>query len=156
MRSAPVPAARGFTLVEILVVVMIIGILAMIAVPAYNDSMRKSRRSDAMTALAAVQQAQERWRGSHSSYSTSFEELGVAGDSPSDYYALSLTAAGEGDDALATGYIAIATAKAGTSQADDSQCAKMGVRMLGGNLGYGGGGGDATLSYAETHTCWAR
>lgn len=156
MRSAPVPAARGFTLVEILIVVMIVGILAMIAVPAYNESVRKSRRGDAMTALAAVQQAQERWRGSHASYSTSFEDLGVADDSPSDYYTLSLSAAGEGDDALATGYIAVATAKAGTSQASDSQCAKMGVRMQGGNLAYGGGGGDAALNYAETHTCWAR
>ena len=74
MRSAPVRSPRGFTLVELMITMLIIGILAAIAIPAYNDSVRKSRRSDAMTALAAVQQAQERWRGSNASYSTSFSD----------------------------------------------------------------------------------
>lgn len=147
---------RGFTLVEVLIVMVIVAVLAMIAVPTYNDSVRKSRRSDAIAALTALQQAQERWRGNNPSYTTSFEDLGLSDSSPSDYYTLSLAAPGEGENALATGYIATATAKSGTTQADDAQCGKMSLRMRGGNLAYAGAGTSGTLEYAETHPCWAR
>jgi type IV pilus assembly protein PilE len=156
MRSVPVPAPRGFTLIELMITVLVIGILAAIAVPAYNDSMRKSRRSDAMTGLAAVQQAQERWRGNNSSYSTSFSDLGVAETTPASYYTLSISAAGEGENALANGYVATAIANTGTTQADDAQCARMSVRMQGGNLAYAGCGDCSDFSYTETHACFAR
>lgn len=156
MRSAPVRAPRGFTLVELMITMLIIGILAAIAVPAYNDSVRKSRRSDAMTALAAVQQAQERWRGNNASYSTSFSDLGVSGTSPGAYYTLSLSGLGAGGDELGNGYVVTATAVDGTTQASDSTCATMSVRMQGGNLGYAGGASGDGLSYGETHACFAR
>ena len=43
---------RGFTLVEVMIALVVVAVLAMIAVPAYQDSIRKSRRSEAFTALA--------------------------------------------------------------------------------------------------------
>ena len=50
----------GFTLIELLIAVAIVGILASIAVPSYQDSVRKSRRADAKGALMGFANAMER------------------------------------------------------------------------------------------------
>lgn len=52
---------QGFTLIEIMVVVAIIGILAAIAYPAYTESVFKGRRAQGRTALAELLQQQERY-----------------------------------------------------------------------------------------------
>lgn len=53
-------AMRGFTLIEIMIVVAIIGILAAIAFPNYTEYVRKGRRAEARTALLKVAQWMER------------------------------------------------------------------------------------------------
>jgi type IV pilus assembly protein PilE len=50
----------GFTLVELMIVVAIVGILAAMAYPSYQDSVRKSRRADARAALVELAQFMER------------------------------------------------------------------------------------------------
>lgn len=61
-------AQQGFTLMELMVTVAIIGILASIAIPSYQDSVRKSRRADATAVLLGLANAMERHFTEKSSY----------------------------------------------------------------------------------------
>jgi len=68
---------EGFTLIEVMIVVVIVGILAAVAIPAYNNYVTRSRRSDAFTALETVRAAQEMYRAEKGFYSSAFDDGGV-------------------------------------------------------------------------------
>ena len=59
---------HGFTLVEMLVVVAIVGILGAIAYPGYARQMAKTRRVEAQLALVETMQRQEQYRAQHHTY----------------------------------------------------------------------------------------
>ena len=59
---------RGFTLIEVLMVVAIIGIMAAIAYPSYQDSIRKGRRAEAKGALAETAARLVHYYGDNKTY----------------------------------------------------------------------------------------
>jgi len=56
------PSEYGFSLIELMIVIVIVGIIASFAVPAYNDYVTRAKRSDGLTSLAELQLLQEKFR----------------------------------------------------------------------------------------------
>lgn len=66
---------NGITLIELLVVIVIVGILAAIAIPAYTGHLQRARRADAKVALEQLRAAQEMRRAERGEYSVDITEL---------------------------------------------------------------------------------
>ena len=85
----------GFTLVELLIAVVIIAVLTAVALPAYQDFVKTSRRADARNALINVQVKQERYRSNNLSYGTLAQltsSYGVSSASEAGHYSIAVTA----------------------------------------------------------------
>ena len=115
----------GMTLIELLIVVAIVGILAAVAGPAWNDQVIKSRRADARNTLLAAQIEQEQYRANNLTYATSMSAMGMGSfDSTSrDYYHLEVVSADT------TSFLITATPNG--NQANDSTCNAFAVRQTG-------------------------
>jgi type IV pilus assembly protein PilE len=131
MRSAQLNTTSGFTMIEMLMAVAIMGILVAIAYPAYQDSVMKSHRADGIAAGLALQVAQERFRGSCKFYAQSIGASDTCGASAAASTVASNSTSNEGYYTLS---IASSTASGNSytivltptgSQAGDSDCSPM-------------------------------
>lgn len=121
MRGAP--AARGFTLTELLLGVAVAGVLAGVALPQYQGALLKGRRADATSALGRLQAAEERQRAHHGAYSADFAALGLPARSEQGFYELQVEL--QGPEA----YVARAVPAAGSPQQADADCPAIGLQV---------------------------
>jgi type IV pilus assembly protein PilE len=114
---------RGFTLIELMVVLAVIAIIAAIAVPAFTKQVQRSHRADAVRGLSDLQLRQERWRASNATYAANMDTLlgssaaTTSYNNASTYYTFSISGTS------ATGFTLTATPKG--AQASDSECNPM-------------------------------
>ena len=88
---------RGFTLIEILVVMVVIGILAAIAIPSYQSQLRRGTRSAAQAVMMDLANKQQLYLQGNRAYSTgsgSVAELGISKlpDEVGSFYTFDVTA----------------------------------------------------------------
>jgi len=73
---------RGFTFIELMVVLALVGLLAVIAIPSYQESVRKSRRAEVRAQLLEVAQYLQRFYSHNDSFATT--KAGAAATIPSE------------------------------------------------------------------------
>jgi type IV pilus assembly protein PilE len=78
--------AQGFTIIELMIVVVIIGIIASIAYPNYRDYQFKSRRSDGKTFLMGAAARQEQYFLDNKSYTANLSNLGYTANADTFFY----------------------------------------------------------------------
>jgi type IV pilus assembly protein PilE len=150
--------AGGFTLIELMITVSIVAILAAIAIPSYNAYIRKSRRTDAKSALLDMASLEERYFSSNNAYSSNPTDLGYATTTPpifisTDYTVTSANfnvtqaiAGGAGVTPKVATYSFTATPVG--DQVNDTQCASFTVTSGGGQTATNSANAD------NTQTCW--
>ena len=109
----------GFTLIELMIVIAIIGILAGIAYPQYSQYVQKSRRADGQLALLEEVQALERCKSTRYTYANCTL---TQASSPENYYTITLTSTANTFAITATGQ---------HQQANDTDCKVMTINQLG-------------------------
>ncbi|WP_333677842.1 type IV pilin protein [Dyella sp.] len=124
--------SRGFTLVELMIVVAIIAILAAIAVPAYLRYGYRARRVDGQQLLLTIANAEERYYAVNNQYTTDPTKIGFSTTpavSNNGYYSATITPA-SGSTSAQT-YLATATPQ--SSQANDV-CGPLSIDNTGAKL----------------------
>jgi prepilin-type N-terminal cleavage/methylation domain-containing protein len=84
---------QGFTLVELAVVIIIIGVLAAFAVPRFLDSVERSKAAESFNYLSAVRAAQERYQVRQGTYADDITKLDIQMPTPK-YFSVGTPAAG--------------------------------------------------------------
>jgi type IV pilus assembly protein PilE len=123
----------GFSLIEVMIVLVIIGILLLVAVPGYQESMRKSHRADGMRDLMELVSRQERFYAQNSRYTGDIESAdglnfgsSISGEG---HYNLSADECADfAEDDFSTCYVLLATPRG--EQTEDA-CGTLSVNSKG-------------------------
>ena len=137
-------AGRGFTLIEMLLVVSIVAVLAAIAFPQFAEIMKRAKRSEGKQALLAAVQKMERYNTNNGRYPSTMAEAGVSDKSNSDTpanasYNIAVAAGATGS--LNTSWVFTAT-----PVFSDPKCGNLIIDNLGSKT--------ISAAAAETVRCW--
>jgi type IV pilus assembly protein PilE len=163
MRLQNSGSSRGFTLIELMVVVVVATILVSIAVPSYMSQVRQSRRTEAKTAVLDLAGREERYFSTTpTGYTTTaanvgYPGFGAANPVGSGYYYVNVCSPAASpcfgvnipNPPAAPSYTIVAIPVAGQSQANDAQCQQFAVDSSGQQYAANSAGANAT------QYCWA-
>ncbi len=110
----------GFSLIELMIAVAILGILVAIAYPSYLDNVRQTRRSDGFAALMAAAALQERFYTINNNYSANLADIGGA-SSAEGFYNIAVDVTSGGTGCAAVGDCFTLTATGTGSQTNDAE-----------------------------------
>jgi type IV pilus assembly protein PilE len=122
MKNTP----KGFSLIELIIVIAILGILVAIAVPQYNQYRRSSNRAEARATLVEAAQTAERFFVRNYTYVGAAGGGNIPAQSPHSLYAIDFNAPN------ATTFTITATPQGG--QAGDTDCSPLTINHLGAKL----------------------
>jgi type IV pilus assembly protein PilE len=131
--------ARGITLLELLVVLAIVGVVAALALPAWQHYLRRTNRTEATTSLYQLVSAEERFHLRHGRFTADISSappdgLGLRDVTESGRYVLSVSLSQD-----AQTFVATATPARGGGQASDMECQAFHLDHRGRRGGSGGG-----------------
>ncbi|WP_125716488.1 type IV pilin protein [Pseudoalteromonas rubra] len=115
---------QGFTLVEMMITIAILGILASIAYPSYSEYVRRAARAEAAATLLDAANKQEQYFVDNRQYASTLAELGLPTTTENDYFSLQIAL---GDDL--NSFVVTATATGGPL-ADDTECTTLTINNL--------------------------
>ncbi len=109
---------KGFSLLELMIVVAIIGILASISYPSYRDYVMRARRADGKSALLDVAQRVERFYSENNTYTGAGAGLSLPQDSGEGFYSIAISVP---NPLTGSGYLLTATPQNG-QDTNDTEC----------------------------------
>ncbi len=130
--------AKGFSLIELMIVVAILGIVVMISAGFFGDNVVTANRTEARSALSSTSGSLEKCRSLYGSYNHANCNVVLPFDTENNYYRVSATAM------AATTFTLTATPIAGGPQAGDTDCTTLTLTNTGVKAGTG----------ADVTECW--
>lgn len=94
-RGLRVVDRKGFTLVELMIAVGVLGLLVAMAIPTFQTFLKKAKAVEAQTALHEVERLEEHYYIDQVAYSNNLSAIGFAPTSPLKYYTITIALGGK-------------------------------------------------------------